>query len=104
MLYFAAAQPTNIAKLTVFFQRFQTKEHIQRVNKTKSTGENAFNGDHFWTEGNHESSNNEKTLFWVFLQICDSCFNKTKSTGENAFKGDHFGNEGDHELSNDEKT
>ena len=44
------------------------------VNKTKSTGENAFNGDHLGTEGNHESSNNEKDLFWVFLLICVLCF------------------------------
>ena len=39
-------------------------------NETMITSENAFNGDHFGSEGNHG-----KTLFWVFLQICDACFN-----------------------------
>ena len=51
------------------------KEHILRVKKTKITGENASNGDHFGTTGNHESSNNQKTLFGVCLKICDPCFN-----------------------------
>ena len=44
-------------------------------NETKITKESAFNRDHFGTEGNHESSNVEKNLFWVFLQIYDLCFN-----------------------------
>ena len=48
-------------KLPAFFQRFQTEERVLRVNnKTKSNRENAFHGYHFETEGNHESSNNEK--------------------------------------------
>ena len=63
------------AKLPAFFQRIQTEERVLRVNKNKSTGENALNGDHLGTEGNHESSNNKRNLFWVFLQICDPCFN-----------------------------
>ena len=58
-----------------FSQRFQTEERILRVNKTKITDENAFNRNNFGTEGNHKSSNDEKILFWVFLEICDSCFN-----------------------------
>ena len=48
---------------------------LQYLNKSKITSENTFNGDHFEIEGNHESSKDEKTLFWVFLQICDPCFN-----------------------------
>ena len=75
MYYFAAPQQTSAAKLPAFFQRFQTKEHVLSINKTKSSGENAFHGYHFETEGNHESSNDKKTLFWIFLQICDPCFN-----------------------------
>ena len=45
-----------------------------RFNKSKITDENTFNGDHFEIEDNHESSKDEKSLFWVFLQICDPCF------------------------------
>ena len=45
------------------------------VNKSKITGENTFNGDHFQVEGNHKPSKDEKTLFWVFLQICYRYFN-----------------------------
>ena len=44
-------------------------------NETKITNESAFNRDHFGTEGNRESSNVEKNLFWVFLQIYDLRFN-----------------------------
>lgn len=44
------------------------------VNKTKITGKNVFNGDQFGTKGNHESSYEEKSFFWVFLQICEPCF------------------------------
>ena len=51
------------------------KKVFLRVNKTKITGEDAFNGNHFGIKDNHESSNDEKTLSWVFLQICDPCFN-----------------------------
>ena len=68
-------QQTSTVKLTAFFEKFQTEEHVLRVNKTKSSDENTLNGNHFGTEDNHESSNNEKTLFWVFLQICKPCFN-----------------------------
>ena len=62
-------------RLPAFFERFQTEERVLRINKTKSSDENALNGNHFGTQGNHESSNDEKALFWVFLQICDPCFN-----------------------------
>ena len=49
--------------LPACFLRFQTKECILRVNKSKITGENTFNGDHFELGGNHESSRHEKILF-----------------------------------------
>ena len=63
-------QQTSTVKLSAFFWRFQTEERVLRVSKSKITGENTFNGDHFEIEGNHESSKDEKTLFGVFLQIC----------------------------------
>ena len=50
-------------EITGFFLRFQTKERILRVNKSKITGENKFIGDQFGVEGNHGSSKNEKVLF-----------------------------------------
>ena len=34
-----------------------------RVNGTKITAENAFNRDHIWMGGNHESKNEDKTFF-----------------------------------------
>ena len=46
-----------------------------RVNKSKITGGNTFNGDHFQIECNHALSKDEKTSFWLFLQICDENFN-----------------------------
>ena len=65
----------NKLKLLAFFLRFQPEERVLRVNKSKITGENSFNCDHFEIEGSHGSSKNEKTFFRVFLQICDQCFN-----------------------------
>ena len=47
-------QQTSTTKLPAFFQRFKIEEHVLRVNKTKSTGENDFNGDNLGNEGNHE--------------------------------------------------
>ena len=46
-----------------FFLRFQAKEHVLGVNKSETTGENAFNGDVFETDDNHESSKDKKTWF-----------------------------------------
>ena len=63
------------SKFIDIFLRFQTKERVLRANKSKITGENTFNGDHFEIEGNHRSSKDEKILFWIFLQISDQCFN-----------------------------
>ena len=65
------AQQTSTAILPTLFQRLLTL----RVNETKITSENAFNGDHFKTEGNQESGHNKNTLFWVYFQIFDPCFN-----------------------------
>ena len=48
---------------------------VLRVNKSGITGENTFNGDHFDIEANHDSINDEQTLFQAFLRICDQCFN-----------------------------
>ena len=42
--------------------RFQTKECILRVNKSKITGENIFDGDHFEIEVNHESIESKKNF------------------------------------------
>ena len=46
-----------------------------KVNKSKITGEKAFNGDYFETSGNHESNQTEKILFLVFFKITYSRFN-----------------------------
>ena len=72
---FAAPQHISLAKLPAFYQRFQTEEGALRLVEAKVTTENASNGYHFRSEGNHEYSNNEKTFFWYFLEICDQCFN-----------------------------
>ena len=75
MNQFAAPQHISMAKLLAFYQRFQTEEGALRLVEAKITTENAFNGDHFRSEGNHEYSNNKKTFFWLFFEICDQCFN-----------------------------
>ena len=75
MFSVTVAQQTGTAKLLTLFQRFQTKVHTLRVNETKITSDNAFNGDHFRTEGNLEYSYNENTLFWLYFQIFDLYFN-----------------------------
>ena len=76
MYYFDAAQQTNTEKLPSFFLRSRTKTHVLRVNKSKINGGNTFRREQFEIEGNQESSNDEKNLFWVFLLISDSCFNR----------------------------
>ena len=43
----------------------------ERVNKSKITGENTFNVDHFEIEVNHGSSKDEKIFWGIFLQIRD---------------------------------
>ena len=62
-------------KLQEFSSRFQTGESILSVNKREITAENAFHGDVFEIENNHDSSKDENALFQAFLQICYSCFN-----------------------------
>ena len=69
---FAANQ---FIEITSIFLRFQTEQCVLRVNKSKITGEKTFNVDHFEIEIKHGSSTDEKTLFWVFLLICDQSFN-----------------------------
>ena len=66
---------TSTVKLPAYFWRFQTKECVLRVNKSKITSEYTFNGDHLETEDNHEPTEDEETLFFFFLQICGPCFN-----------------------------
>ena len=57
-------QQTSTVKISAFFfLRFQTKKRILRVNKSEITGENAFNGDLFDIDDNHESNKDEKTWF-----------------------------------------
>ena len=67
MNLFAAAQQTSTARLLAFYQRFQTEEPTLRVNGAKITIENAFNGDLFRDQANHEYIKNKKTFFWVFF-------------------------------------
>ena len=50
-------------KLQAFCLRFQTEEHILRVNKSDMTDENAFHADLSEIEDNHEASKDEKTWF-----------------------------------------
>ena len=58
-----AAQQTSTVKLPALFLRFQTEERVRRVNESKITGQNTFNGDHFKIERNPESSKGKKTFF-----------------------------------------
>ena len=39
------------------------------VNKTKITSENAFNGDHFKIEGNHESGKDKNLVLGIFSDL-----------------------------------
>ena len=45
------------------------------MNEAKITSKNAFNSNQFGSEANHENSNNEKSMFWVVLQIFELSFN-----------------------------
>ena len=71
----ATAQQTSTLKLPAFLLRFQTEEYVLRVNKSKITGENTFNGNNFEIQGSHGSSKDKKTLCWIFFMIFDNCFN-----------------------------
>ena len=46
---------------------------VLRVNKSDITGENAFNGDPFEIEYNHESSKDEKHGFRYFNRFATRC-------------------------------
>ena len=50
-------------KLLGLCLRFPTQELVLRVNKSEINCQNAFNGNLFETEDNHESSKNGKTWF-----------------------------------------
>ena len=50
-------------KLPATFLRFQTKDGVLKLNKSKNTGENAFNGGLFEIEDNHGQSEEENTWF-----------------------------------------
>ena len=63
-------QQTSTVKLLAFFLRFQTEERVLTVNKSDITRQNAFHGDIFEIEDNHEASKGEKTEFQAFLQNC----------------------------------
>ena len=56
-------QQTNRVKLLAFFFSFQTEEQVLRVNKSEIVGKNAFHGDLFEIEDNHESSKDENIWF-----------------------------------------
>ena len=53
-------------KLPAFFLRFQNEERVLRVNKSKITGENAFNGDLFEIDDNHNQVKTKKLGFSLF--------------------------------------
>ena len=56
-------QQTNRVKLLAFSFSFQTEEQVLRVNKSEIVGKNAFHGDLFEIEDNHESSKDENIWF-----------------------------------------
>ena len=56
-------EQTSAVKFLAFSLRFQTKRRVQRVDKSEITGENAFSGDFFGIEDNHEASKDKKNLF-----------------------------------------
>ena len=60
MYYFAAAQQASPVELATFFLRFQTKGRVLSITKSEITGKNAFNGDLFQIEDNHESSKDRR--------------------------------------------
>ena len=62
-------------KLPAFLVSFQTEEHVLSIDKSEITGENAFTGVLCQIRDNHESSKDEKTSFYVFLQIGYQSFN-----------------------------
>ena len=57
------------------FKDFKPKSTLWGLNETNITSKKAFNGIYFKKEGNHESNNWQKWLFWVFSQIFDSRIN-----------------------------
>ena len=62
MYQFATAQENSTLKLAALLLRCQTEERVLKVNKSKITGENTFNRDHFEIECNHRSSKDKKNF------------------------------------------
>ena len=52
--------------------RFQTKDGALRVNISKITPENTFNGDHFQIEGSHASVRTKSLWFGYFCKFVTS--------------------------------
>ena len=49
--------------------RFQTEEHVLRVNKSQITDENSFNGNLLETEDKHEYRKGKKFDFMYFADL-----------------------------------
>ena len=75
MYQFAASEQPSTAKLPTFFQRFQTKQQVLRVNKSKLLVKTISMEIILQVMGTMIQINNGKTLSWVFWQICDPWFN-----------------------------
>ena len=56
-------QDTSTVKLPTTLLTIQTEELVLRVIKSRNTDENAFNGDLFEIEHNHERNKDENTWF-----------------------------------------
>ena len=67
MYQFDAALQTTTVKFPAVFVRFQTKERVLRVNKSKITSENTFKGYHLDLKGNNGSSKHENNSFLGFF-------------------------------------
>ena len=55
MYWFSAAQQTSSVKLPDFFPDILNRSEYSKGEWTKVKAENAFNPDHLWMEGKHES-------------------------------------------------
>ena len=46
-----------------------------KVNEIKINSKNAINRDQFANKDNHDQNNDKEIVFWLDLQIQESCFN-----------------------------
>ena len=69
MYQVTAAQQTSTVKLSTISLRFQSKDHVLRIKKSKITGENTLNGDHFKIKSNYETTKDKKLYFGYFFQF-----------------------------------